>query len=86
MPSLIIAFAVITAVAAAAFVAVAVLWLRKLRANVTGTLGDISQQQARVAQRLGDAVAHMQKQQRAYEQQLHNLAQANMRLRQELAT
>jgi hypothetical protein len=35
---------------------------------------------------LGDAVGQLQKQQRGYEQQLHSVAQANLKLRQELTS
>jgi hypothetical protein len=82
----IIAFAGTIAIAAVTFVAVAVLWLRKLRETVSKALTESANQQIRTAQRLGEAVALVQKQQRAYEQQLHNLAQASLKLRQELTT
>ncbi len=67
-----------------AFVAVTVLWLRKLRETVALALTESASQQVRTAQRLGDALAQIQKQQRAYEQQLQLLAQANTQLRQGL--
>jgi hypothetical protein len=82
----IIGFTGITAIAAATFVAVAVMWLRKLRETVSKALADSATQQLRTAQKLGEAVALVQKQQRNYEQQLHNLAQASLKLRQELTT
>jgi conjugal transfer/entry exclusion protein len=86
MLNYIVLFAVVMALSTTAFVVVAVLWLRKLRETVSGTLAESVNQQIRTAHRLGEAVAQVQKQQRTYEQQLQNLAQANMRLRQELAT
>ncbi|MGE3622361.1 MAG: hypothetical protein AB7H77_00620 [Bdellovibrionales bacterium] len=70
---------------AAAFVAVAVMWLRKLRDTVRNTLSEAAVHQIHSAHKLGETVAQIQKQQRLYEQQLHNLAQASIRLRQELA-
>lgn len=79
-------FAAAVALAATGFVAVAVLWLRKLRETVSAALTEAANQQVRTAQRLSEAVAQVQKQQRSYDQQLQNLAQANMRLRQELAS
>lgn len=82
----IIAFAGSTALAAAIFVGVGVMWMRKLRDTVSSTLTEAATQQIRTAQKLGDAVTQVQKQQRTYDQQLQNLAQANLRLRQELAT
>jgi hypothetical protein len=82
----IIAFAGATAVSVAVFVAVAILWLRKLRETVSGALTDAASQQVNSAQRLGEALTQVQKQQRTYEQQLHNLAQAGLKLRQDLAS
>ncbi len=72
------------AFSAAAFMAVAVMWLRKLRSTVASALAETATHQVHSAQKLGEAVGHLQKQQRAYEQQLHNLAQASLKLRQEL--
>ena len=82
----IIAFAGISAIASGTFVAVALLWLRRLRQNLSKALIEYAAQQVHTAQKLGDAVALVQKQQKAYEQQLHNLAQASLKLRQELTT
>ena len=76
----------LVALSAAIFMAVAVLWLRKLRSTVSATLAETATHQVHSAQKLGEAVGHLQKQQRAYEQQLHNLAQASLKLRQELTT
>ncbi len=84
MQDWIIAFAAVTAVSVTGFVVVAVLWLRKLRETVSTALAETANQQVRTAQRLGDALSHVQKQQQNYEQQLQNLAQAGLRLRQEL--
>jgi len=82
----IFAFSGATALCAAGFMAVAILWLKKLRVTVSAALNDAADQQVVAAQRLGDAIAQVQKQQRAYEQQLHNLAQASLKLRQELTS
>ncbi len=84
MQDWIVVFAAITAVSATGFVVVAVLWLRKLRETVSTALAEAANQQVRTAQRLSDALAQVQKQQHNYDQQLQNLAQAGLRLRQEL--
>lgn len=84
MPIWVVAFAGATALSAAAFVAVAVLWLRKLRLTVSAALAESATQQLDTAKKLSDALNNVQKQQRNYEQQLHNLAQAGLKLRQEL--
>jgi hypothetical protein len=83
---IILALAAITSVSATAFVVVSVLWMRKLRQTVSSALSESAHQQVRTAQRLGDAIAQVQKQQRNYDQQLQLLAQANSQLRQGLAT
>jgi len=79
-------FAGATAFCAAAFMAVAVMWLRKLRVTVSTAMHDSADRQVLSAQKLGDAIVQLQKQQRAYEQQLHSLAQASLKLRQELTS
>ncbi|MFY9287705.1 MAG: hypothetical protein WAO98_04305 [Alphaproteobacteria bacterium] len=84
MQDWILIFAAVTAFSATGFVVVAVLWLRKLRETVGTALTEAANQQVRTAQRLGDAIAQVQKQQHNYDQQLQNLAQAGLRLRQEL--
>ncbi len=84
MQDWIIGFTAITALSATGFVVVAVLWLKRLRETVSSALAEAANQQVRTAQRLGDALAQLQKQQHNYDQQLHNLAQAGLRLRQEL--
>lgn len=86
MQDWIVVFAAITAVSATGFVVVAVMWLRKLRETVSISLAEAANQQVRSAQRLGEALAQVQKQQSHYDQQLQNLAQAGLRLRQELVT
>lgn len=84
MPILVIAFAGMTALCAAAFVAVAVLWLRKLRETVSKALAESAEQQLATAKKLGEAIANVQKQQRTYEQQLRGVAEASLKLRQDL--
>ena len=86
MQDLFLIFAALTAVSATGFVVVAVLWLRKLRETVSSALAEAAGQQVRTAQRLGDALSQVQKQQRNYEQQLQALSQANTQLRQGLVT
>lgn len=75
-------FASFTAVGA---VVVCAAWLKKLRRSLTNALNDAANQQIRTAQRLADAITTIQRQQKMYEQQLQNLAQANMRLKQDMA-
>lgn len=84
MQDWILIFAAITAISATGFVFVAVLWLRKLRESVSTALAEAASHQVRTAQRMSEAVAQVQKQQQGYDQQLQNLAQAGLRLRQEL--
>ena len=86
MQNLILAFAAVTALSATGFVVVAVLWLRKLRETVSQALTESASQQVHTAQRLGESIAQVQKQQRGYEQQLQTLAQANAQLRQGLVS
>ena len=76
----------VVAFSAAMFVAAAIVWLRKLRSTVSGTLAEAATHQVHNAQKLSEAMAQMQKQQRAYETQLYNLAQASLKLRQELTS
>ena len=76
----------VTVVSAACFMVVGVLWLRKLRETVASALTEAANQQVRTAQRLSDALAQVQKQQRGYEQQLQLLSQANTQLRQGLVS
>ncbi|MDX2027493.1 MAG: hypothetical protein SFW62_02530 [Alphaproteobacteria bacterium] len=77
--------AAVTAISATGFVVVAVMWLRKLRETVSVALAEAASQQVRTAQRLSEALAQVEKQQRGYEQQLQILSQANTQLRQGLA-
>ncbi|MDR3424030.1 MAG: hypothetical protein P4M13_02985 [Alphaproteobacteria bacterium] len=82
----ILLFAGATALSAIGFVCVAVIWLRKLRETVSLALSEAAGQQIRTAQRLSESVARLQKQQDGYTRQIQALAQANMRLQQELST
>ena len=84
-PELIYLFAGATALSAVGFVCVAVLWLRKLRETVSSALAEAASQQIRTAQRLNDSIAEVKKQQDSYNRQINVLAQAGMRLQQELS-
>jgi hypothetical protein len=84
MQDWLIAFTAMTALSATGFVVVAVLWLRKMRETVSKALAEGANQQVRMAQRLADALSQVQKQHHNYDQQLQNLAEAGLRLRQEL--
>jgi DNA anti-recombination protein RmuC len=81
-----LALIAVTAFSAAGFMVVAVLWLRKLRDTVSSSLAEAANQQVRTAQRLGESLSQVQKQQRTYEQQLQLLSQANTQLRQGLVS
>lgn len=85
MPFWIILLAASTTLAAAGFVAVAVLWLKKLRQSVQGALGEMASHQVRNTQRAEETIARIQKQQRAHEQDIQSLIQANLRLRQDFS-
>ena len=76
----------VTSLSAIGFVAVAVLWLFRLREAVSAAHTEAANQQVRSAQRLSDALAQVQKQQNNYEQQLKLLSQANSQLRQGLVS
>ncbi|MFA4993927.1 MAG: hypothetical protein WC521_01285 [Bdellovibrionales bacterium] len=70
----------------AGFVCMAVLWLRKLRESVIASLSEVAEQQIRSAQRTCESIAQIQKQQDTYNQQIHSLAQAGLRLQQEISS
>jgi predicted nucleic acid-binding Zn-ribbon protein len=84
-PELIYLFAGVTALSAVGFVSVAVVWLLKLRQTVSSALTEAAGQQIRMAQRLNESLAEVQKQQENYNRQIHVLAQAGLRLQQELS-
>jgi DUF917 family protein len=65
-------------------VVVCAFWLKKLRRALAQALNDAATQQITTAQRLGEALTTIQRQQKMFEQQLHNLAQANSRVRQDI--
>jgi biopolymer transport protein ExbB/TolQ len=73
------------ALSAVGFVYVAVTWLRKLRETLSTALAEAAGQQIRTAQRLNESIAQVQKQQDNYNHQVQILAQAGMRLQQELS-
>lgn len=79
-----IAFIASTGIAAAGFVVVAVLWLKRLRETLASALGETASQQIRTAQRLSEALASLQRQQNLSQQRLQTLTEANIRMRQEL--
>ena len=68
------------------FVAVSVFWLRKLRETVSSALTEAAGQQIRSTQRLNESISRLQKQQDTYNQQIQVLAQAGLRLQQEIST
>ena len=86
MQEWLLALAAVTAVSATGFMVVGVMWLRRMRETVSHTLAEAANQQVRLSQRLNESIAHVQKQQRNYEQQLQLLSQANTQLRQGLVS
>ena len=84
MQDIILSFAAITAISVTGFVLVAVLWLRKLRDSVSTALTESANQQVLTAKRFAESLAEVQKQQRHFEQQVHQLVQSNSQLRQGL--
>ena len=80
-----IVLASITAVTTTLFMAVAVLWLHKLRGGVAHSLREAATQQVLTAQRLSQICEELQKRQDQQDRQIQALAQANLRLSQELA-
>ncbi len=83
MDAWILFIASFAALAATSFVVMAVLWLKKLRIAVTMALGETAHQHIRSVQRLNDNLAQIQKQQRALELHLQNLAKAYARLQKD---
>jgi biopolymer transport protein ExbB/TolQ len=67
------------------FLFVVVTWLCRLRDTVSAALTEAAGQQIRTAQRMNESLAQVQKQQESYNQQIHVLAQAGLRLQQELS-
>ncbi|MDE2029115.1 MAG: hypothetical protein KGI97_00975, partial [Alphaproteobacteria bacterium] len=79
-------FAGAVTLSAVGFVFVAVTWLHRLRETVSVALAEAAGQQIRTSQRLGDAIAEVRKQQDSYARQLQVLAQAELRLQQEISS
>lgn len=65
-------------------VAIAALFVRRQRVALVRALQDSNKQQVAVAQQLAGAIDHIQRQQRQYEQQLQDMAQAAARLGHEV--
>ncbi|MDD3181833.1 MAG: hypothetical protein PHD48_03395 [Alphaproteobacteria bacterium] len=79
-----IAFIVSTVVAAAGFVVVAIVWLKKLRDTLAVALGETAGQQIRTAQRLSESLAQLQRQQTLYDQRMQSITEANLYLQTQL--
>jgi hypothetical protein len=84
MPDWFMVCAAITAFSVTGFVIIAVMWLKKLRESVGTALAETATQHIRTSQRFGEEIDEMRKRQTQYEQQIQTLAQAGLRLRQEL--
>ena len=82
--SLVVLFAAVSAFSATGFVVIGVMWLRRMKETVADALSETANQQIRTAQHFGDAISQLQKQQQHYDQQIQTLAQAGLRLRQEI--
>ncbi len=80
----VLAFTLSTVLAAAGFVAVAILWLRKLRETLAEALNEIAARQASATRQLNEAITGIQRKQRFYEQNLRTLAETDLSLRQEI--
>ncbi len=78
-------FAAIAAVTSGFSVIVGIFWLVKLRNTVAKALAENAQQQLRTALKLGDAIGQVQKRQEQYNEQLIMLAEAGLRMRQEIS-
>jgi hypothetical protein len=84
MAHLVLILSLTTAVSAAGFVVIAVLWLKKLREAVSTAIGETAHQQIRAAQNLGDSISKMQKQLRLHDQQFQTLALSHSRIKHDL--
>jgi len=73
-----------TALAAIAFVVVAVLWLKKLRETLATTMAEAALQQIKTSQRLGDALALLEDRQGQDRRRLDLLTQTTMLLKREV--
>ncbi|MGB4100387.1 MAG: hypothetical protein WBK91_00550 [Alphaproteobacteria bacterium] len=67
-------------------VVIAAHFVRKQRVSLVRALKDSTSQNLGMAQQLAGAIETMQRQQRQHEQQLQNVAQATLRLRQDVVT
>lgn len=67
-------------------VVVAAHFVRKQRVSLVRALNQSTGQNLGTAQQLANAIETMQRQQRQHEQQLQNVAQATLRLRQDVVT
>lgn len=74
------------ALSTAVFVCFAVLWLLSMRRTVAAALSEASRQQNYSMEHMSDSIAQLQKQQEHYTHQLGVLAQAGLKLQQELST
>jgi hypothetical protein len=79
-PPVMIMFAVM-AVAAAVFVAGALIWLKRLRQNLAHTVGEALTRQIQHGQKVEEALTMLQRNQKQMEAQMQTLAQAHARVR-----
>lgn len=84
VPDIIVAAVLMTLGLTLGIVGALVIFVRRQRQALIQTLGSASKQQIITAQQLAAALESVQRQQRQYEQQLQNLAQATLRLRQDV--
>ena len=86
MTEWIILFAGATTLSAIGFVCVAVIWLRKLRETLSLALTESAEQRERTTQHLTKSLRQVQSQQDSTTRQIQVLAQAGIRLQQELTS
>ncbi|NTU77278.1 MAG: hypothetical protein HGA90_05635 [Alphaproteobacteria bacterium] len=82
----ILILSVVTAIAATSFAVTAVVWLMRMREMMARTIFEATENQSKTIHRLGDTMALLQNRLQLYERHLHDLAQTNVRLRQDVTT
>lgn len=84
MLDMIIILGSITAISVSGLIVTGIIWLRKWREAIIMNIAETANQNIRTAQRMGETISQLQKQQVAYEDRLQVLSQANAQLRQGL--
>jgi len=84
MINVILLLSIATAVSAAGFVVIAVLWLRKLREAVGKAIGDIATRQISSSQDINETINKIHKQLGLHDQQMQTLALSHSRIKHDL--